>query len=130
MSNEDTARAVQAGGRLDHLLLMLILTHLNQTKIPNSVAERLDTFAGKRTMAQERHLIDEAVVSDLTLVNDVRAVFAHAEVPITFHHWAVAEAADVEVGTDVRRMFDEAADRAERAIEKRRSRIVYERTLP
>jgi hypothetical protein len=91
----------------------------------NRIADRLDTFAGKRTMAEERGLIDAATVADLTLVNNVRVVFAHAEVPISFKHWTVAEAAGVEVGTDVRALFDAAVDRAEHAIEERRGKIEW-----
>ena len=69
-------------------------------------------------------LINAHTDDALKLVNDVRAVFAHAEEPITFRSRYIEEVA----GKDARRRFDEAASRAERAIEERRNRIVYERT--
>jgi hypothetical protein len=121
-SKEETGHAVQVAARLDHLLLALILTHLDEPKLSRRRAEKiLNTFGMRRRLARDLDLIDEATEQALKLVNDVRVVFAHAEKPITFRSRYIEEVA----GKDARRVFDEAASRAECAIEERRNRIVY-----
>jgi hypothetical protein len=124
-SKEQTGHAIQVAARLDHLLLMLILTHLDEPKLSNRRAKKtLDTFGKRRRLACDLGLITKAIDRALKLVNDVRVVFAHAEEPITFRSRYIVTVA----GKNARRTFDKAAERAERAIEKRRNRIVYEQS--
>ena len=124
-SKKDTGHAIQVPAKLDHLLLMLILTHFDEPKLSKRRAKKtLDTFGKRRRLARDLGLINAHTDDALKLVNDVRAVFAHAEEPITFRSRYIEEVA----GKDARRRFDEAASRAERAIGERRNRIVYERT--
>ena len=132
-STTDTGHAVQATARLDHALLILVLTHLDEPHLSNAKAkELLATFYLRRTLAYELGLIDDATNADLTAINAVRAVFAHAEVPITFLSRPIAVEAEAFASwrprSSVRRLFDEAVQRCERAIEERRQKIVYERS--
>jgi hypothetical protein len=83
-SRADTGHAVQAAARLDHLLLMLLLTHMDLPHVSRRPARMIDRFDKRRRMAHGRGLIDEATNSDLRTINDVRVVFAHAEKPIRF----------------------------------------------
>jgi hypothetical protein len=124
-SKEETGHAVQVAARLDHLLLMLILTHLDNPNISKGCAKKtFDTFYERRTFARDHGLISKATDEALKLVNDMRKVFAHAEEPITFRNRHVVKVA----GKQARRRFDAAARRAEHAIEKRRNRIVFKQS--
>jgi hypothetical protein len=81
----DTGHAVQEAARLDHLLLLLLLTHLSEPQMPNRRAKKhLDTFGMRRRMAHARGLIDDATNHELLAINEVRVVFAHAEMPLRF----------------------------------------------
>jgi hypothetical protein len=71
---------MQAAARLDHLLLVLLLTRLDKPEMSDSRAkEELGTFGLRRRLAHELSLIDDATNADLKTVNEIRAVFAHAE---------------------------------------------------
>ena len=60
-STIDTGHAVQATARLDHALLILVLTHLDEPHLSNAKAkEMLATFYLRRTLAYELGLIDDA----------------------------------------------------------------------
>ena len=123
-SKKDTGHAIQVPAKLDHLLLMLILTHFDEPKLSKRRAKKtLDTFGKRRRLARDLGLINAHIDDALKLVNDVRVVFAHAEEPITFGSRYVEKVA----GKDARSAFEAAASCAERAIEERRQKIVYER---
>ena len=126
----DTGHAVQAAARLDHLLLMLLLTHMDLPHISRRRARTVDTFAKRRRKVHARGLIDDATNSDLRTINDVRVVFAHAEEPIRFASAPVRIKArrfrDWKPRASARRLFDEAVARAEAAIKARTDALCWE----
>ena len=83
-SRADSGRAIQEAARLDDLLLLLLLTKLNRPHISARTVKKLDGFAKRIRLARALGLIDPATHSDLKAINDVRAVFAHAERPVRF----------------------------------------------
>ena len=129
-SRADTGRAIQEAARLDHLLLLLLLTKLNRPHISARTVKKLDGFAKRIRLTRALGLIDPATYSDLKAINDVRAVFAHAERPVRFTSVPVRIKArgfqDWKPDARVRRLFDEAAARAEAAISGRLNRLLYE----
>jgi hypothetical protein len=129
-SREDTGHAVQRAARLDHLLLLLLLTHMHLPHISRRREKQIDAFGNRRRMARALGLIDDATNSDLETINDVRIVFAHAEVPVRFTSAPVRMKArrfrDWKPGASARRLFDEAVARAEREIKARTDALTFE----
>lgn len=85
-----------SAARLDHLLLILLLTHLSEPQMSKRRAKKiLDTFGKRRRMA-------------------------HAEVPVRFGSAPVRDKAedfrDLRPRASVRRLFDQAMARAEAAM--------------
>jgi hypothetical protein len=76
----DTGHAVQEAARLDHRLLVLLLTHF--AHMPNRRAKKVldDSFANRIVMAHALGAIDDAARDDLVAINAVRNVFGHAKV--------------------------------------------------
>ena len=130
-SKGETGHAIQAAARLDHGLLMLLLTHLPELS-KTRADEILDRFGKRRRLAHELGLIDDATDADLKTINEIRTIFVHAEVPITFRSRYIVDEAQTFAAwkprARARRLFDEAVERCERAIEGRREKIVYERS--
>jgi hypothetical protein len=62
---------------------MLLLTHLPELSKPRA-DEMLDRFGKRRRLAHELGLIDDATDADLKTINEIRTIFVHAEVPVTF----------------------------------------------
>ena len=126
----DTGRAIQAAAHLDHLLLLLLLTKVNRPRVSRRRQETLDRFTRRIRLAHVGALIDYATYSDLETINDVRVVFAHAERPVRFSSTPVRIKArrflDWKPRASVRRLFDEAVDRADMAIRERTERLLYE----
>jgi ribosomal protein S18 len=122
-SKADTGHAIQAAARLDHLLLLLLLNKLNRPQIPRRTAKTLDSFAKRIRLARALGLIDPATHSDLKTINDVRVVFAHAELPVRFTSAPARIKARRFTGwkpqASARRLFDEAVARAKAAISRR-----------
>ena len=108
-----TGRAIQAAAHLDHLLLLLLLTKMNRPHVSRRRQETLlDRFTRRIRLAHVAAVIDHATYSDLTTINDVRVVFAHAERPVRFSSTPVRIKArrflDWKPRASVRRLFDEA----------------------
>jgi hypothetical protein len=126
----DTGHAIQVAARLDHLLLLLLLAKLNRPHISARTVKKLDGFTKRIRLARALGLIDPATRNDLKAINDLRAIFAHAERPVRFTSVPVRIKArgfqDWRPNASVRRMFDEAAARAEAAITARINRLLYE----
>jgi hypothetical protein len=128
-SRADTGRAIQAAARLDHLLLLLLLTKLDLPHVSRRREKTLDTFAKRIRLAHAGGLIDDATHSDLKTINEVRVVFAHAELPVRFTSAPIRIKARGFVGwkpgANARRLFDEAVARAEVAIDARTNALVF-----
>ena len=129
-SKADTGHAIQAAARLDHLVLLLLLTKLNRPQISTRAAKKLDSFAKRIRLARALSLIDHVTHSDLKTINDVRVVFAHAELPVRFTSAPVRIKARRFGGwkpqASARRLFDEAVARAEAAISARTNLLIYD----
>lgn len=128
-SKADTGHAIQKAAQLDHLLLLLLLAHLSEPQMSNRRAKKiLDTFGKRRRMARALGLIDEATNDDLTAINAVRVVFAHAEIPVSFASGAVRKEARRfrawKEGDSSRRVFDEAVARTETRISDRINALI------
>jgi hypothetical protein len=130
-SKADTGHAIQAAAQLDHLLLLQLLTKRNKRKISSRTAKTLEGFARRIRLAHSRRLIDPATHRDLKTINEVRIVFAHAELPVRFTSASVRIKARAFDGwkprASARRLFDEAAARATAAIRARTDRLIYDR---
>ena len=126
----DTGRAIQAAAHLDHLLLLLLLTKLSLPHLSLQRQRTLDTFAKRIRLAHVGGLIDDATNDDLKTINDVRVVFAHAELPMRFSSAPVRIKArrflGWKPGASARRLFDKAVDRAAVAIRARTNSLMYE----
>jgi hypothetical protein len=125
----DTGRAIQAAAHLDHLLLLL-LTKLSLPHLTLQRQRTLDTFAKRIRLAHVGGLIDDATNDDLKTINDVRVVFARAELPMRFSSAPVRIKArrflGWKPGASARRLFDKAVDRAAVAIRARTNSLMYE----
>ena len=126
----DTGRAIQAAAHLDHLLLLLLLTKLSLPHLSLQRQRTLDTFAKRIRLAHVGGLIDDATNDDLKTINDVRVVFARAELPMRFSSAPVRIKArrflGWKPGASARRLFDKAVDRAAVAIRARTNSLMYE----
>ena len=125
----DTGHAVQEAARLDHLLLLLLLTHMGLPHISNRREKTIDTFGKRRRLARKCGLIDDATNRDLVTINDVRVVFAHAERPIRFTSAPIRIEArrfgGWRPGSSARRLFDEAVARSEASINARINALLF-----
>ena len=132
-SRADTGHAMQVAARLDHLLLLLLLTGLNRPNISSRTVKKLDGFAKRLRLARTFGLIDDVTYNDLKTINEVRALFAHAERPVRFTSVPVRIKArgfhEWQPRASVRRLFDEAAARADATITGRISHLLYENTI-
>jgi hypothetical protein len=126
----DAGHAVLEAARLDHLLLLLLLTYKDLPHISNRRRKEIDTFGKRRRMALAHGLIDADTNHDLEAINDVRALFAHAERPLRFTSAPVRVKARRFNGwrrdASARRLFDEAVARSKAAIKARISALLYE----
>jgi hypothetical protein len=129
----DTGHAVQEAARLENTLLCLLLVTLGRAHISTRTERKLDSFGKRIRLAREMELIDAATHSDLKAINDVRAVFAHAELPVRFTSAPIRiktrAFAAWKPGASARRLFDEAVARAEAAIDARINTLVYEHAV-
>lgn len=129
----DTGHAIQKAAHLDHLLLLLLLTKLSLPHISRRREKTLNTFAKRLRLARAGGLIDAATHSDLKTINDMRVVFAHAELPVRFSSAPIRIKARRFLGwqprASARRLFDKAVDRAEAAIKARTDQLLYQHTV-
>jgi hypothetical protein len=81
-------------------------------------------------LARAYGLVDADTERDLKMINDVRVVFAHAEVPVRFTSAPVRIKAHHFRGwtpqANARRLFDEAVARAKAVINAKRDELIYE----
>ena len=128
-SKPDRGHALEEASRLDHSLLLLLLTKLDLPHISQRRKRTLDTFAKRRRLALDRGLIDAATNKDLKAINDVRVIFAHAELPVRFTSAPVRIKARKFRGwkprASARRLFDQAVGRAEVAINSQINALIW-----